>query len=135
DFDTVVSMVSGVKGIGLETCASLGLLSAEQAHRLKEAGLDYYNHNIDNTEEHYGNVITTRTFQDRLDTLETVRAAGLKVCCGGIVGLGEQTHDRAKMLLSLANMAKHPESVPINLLIRIPGTPYEGNDHVDPIDF
>ncbi len=135
DFDSVLAMVEGVKAMGLETCASLGLLTAEQAHQLKDAGLDYYNHNIDTSEEHYAEVITTRTFQDRLDTLETVRDAGIKVCCGGIVGLGEEKADRAKMLMSLANMAKHPESVPINLLIKIPGTPYEGNEGVDPFDF
>lgn len=135
DFDTVLAMVEGVKAMGLETCASLGLLTAEQAHRLKDAGLDYYNHNIDTSEEHYPEVITTRTFQDRLDTLETVRDAGIKVCCGGIVGLGEEKADRAKMLLSLANMARHPESVPINLLIKIPGTPFAGNTVVDSFDF
>jgi len=135
DFDTVVAMVEGVKAMGLETCASLGLLTAEQAHRLKDAGLDYYNHNIDTSEDHYGEIITTRTFQDRIDTLETVRHAGLKVCCGGIVGLGEEKADRAKMLRTLACMSPHPESVPINLLIRIPGTPFEGNDQVDNFEF
>lgn len=135
DFDTVLRMVEGVKSLGLETCASLGLLTGEQAHQLKEAGLDYYNHNIDTSEDHYEQVITTRSFQDRLDTLDHVREAGLKVCCGGIVGLGEERTDRAKMLLTLANMPKHPESVPINLLIRIPGTPLEETAQVDPFDF
>ena len=135
DFDTVLRMVEGVKSLGLETCASLGLLSGEQARQLKDAGLDYYNHNIDTSEEHYEQVVTTRSFQDRLDTLEHVRDAGLKVCCGGIVGLGEERVDRARMLLTLANMPKHPESVPINLLIKIPGTPLEENAQVDPFDF
>lgn len=135
DFDTVLRMVEGVKSLGLETCASLGLLSGEQARQLKEAGLDYYNHNIDTSEEHYEKVITTRGFQDRLETLDLVREAGLKVCCGGIVGLGEERADRAKMLLTLANMPSHPESVPINLLIRIPGTPLEEVAQVDPFDF
>lgn len=135
DFDTVLRMVEGVKSLGLETCASLGLLTGEQARQLKEAGLDYYNHNLDTSEEHYKEVISTRSYQDRLDTLEHVREAGLKVCCGGIVGLGEERADRAKMLLALANMPKHPESVPINLLIKIPGTPMEENAAVDPFDF
>lgn len=135
DFDTVLRMVEGVKSLGLETCASLGLLTGEQAHQLKDAGLDYYNHNIDTSEDHYEQVITTRSYQDRLDTLDHVREAGLKVCCGGIVGLGEERTDRAKMLMTLANMPKHPESVPINLLIKIPGTPLEENAQVDPFDF
>jgi biotin synthase len=135
DFDTVLRMVEGVKSLGLETCASLGLLTGEQARQLKDAGLDYYNHNIDTSEEHYHEVISTRSYQDRLDTLDHVRDAGLKVCCGGIVGLGEERADRAKMLLTLANMPKHPESVPINLLIKIPGTPLEENAAVDPFDF
>jgi biotin synthase len=135
DFDTVLKMVEGVKSLGLETCASLGLLNADQAHQLKGAGLDYYNHNIDTSPEHYGDIITTRTFEDRLGTLDHVREAGMKVCCGGIVGMGEKTDDRVKMLLALANMAKHPESVPINLLIKIPGTPLEGVEDTDPFDF
>jgi biotin synthase len=133
--DQVLRMIEGVKALGLETCASLGLLSAGQAHRLKGAGLDYYNHNIDTSSEYYQEIITTRSFEDRLQTLAHVREAGLKVCCGGIVGMGEKENDRARMLQSLANMFEHPESVPINLLIRIPGTPLEGVDETDPFDF
>jgi biotin synthase len=135
DFDTVLRMVEGVKALGLETCASLGKLTAEQAKQLKGAGLDYYNHNIDTSADHYAEIITTRTFEDRLDTLGHVRDAGLKVCSGGIVGMGEKIDDRAKMLQTLANMDKHPESVPINLLIRTPGTPLEDAEAVDPFDF
>jgi biotin synthase len=135
DFATVLRMVEGVKALGLETCASMGLLDSEQAHQLKAAGLDYYNHNIDTSPDHYQDIISTRTFEDRLETLDHVREAGLKVCCGGIVGMGEQTIDRAKMLQTLANMAQHPESVPINLLIKIPGTPLEDVEDTDPLDF
>ena len=135
DFDQVLRMVEGVKALGLETCASLGMLTGDQARRLKDAGLDYYNHNIDTSPEHYADIITTRTFDDRLDTLEQVRDAGLKVCCGGIVGMGEGTDDRARMLQTLANLPTHPESVPVNLLIRIPGTPLEGVADTDPFDF
>ncbi len=135
DFDQVLRMVEGVKALGLETCASLGLLNSEQAHQLKDAGLDYYNHNIDTSPEHYAEVITTRSFDDRLTTLDHVREAGMKVCCGGIVGMGEKQDDRARMLQSLANMARHPESVPINLLIKIPGTPLEGVEDTDSFDF
>ncbi len=135
DFDVVLRMVEGVKALGLETCATLGMLNAKQAEQLKSAGLDYYNHNIDTSPEHYGAIITTRTFDDRLETLDHVRDAGLKVCCGGIVGLGEATDDRAKMLQKLANMTRHPESVPINLLIKAPGTPLENAPDVDPFDF
>jgi biotin synthase len=135
DFDTVLRMIEGVKALGLQTCASLGMLNAEQARQLKGAGLDYYNHNIDTSPEHYKEIISTRTFGDRLETLDHVRDAGLKVCCGGIVGMGEKTDDRAKMLLTLANLPKHPESVPINLLIKIPGTPLEGVEDTDPFDF
>ena len=135
DFDTVLAMVEAVKAQGMETCASLGLLTDEQAHRLKDAGLDYYNHNIDTSEENYAEIISTRGFQDRMDTLARVRDAGMKICCGGIVGLGEGVDDRAKMLISLANMSVQPESVPINLLIRIPGTPLEDVPPTDPIDF
>ena len=134
-FDQVLRMIEGIKALGLETCASLGLLSAGQARKLKGAGLDYYNHNIDTSSEYYEEIITTRSFEDRLQTLDYVREAGLKVCCGGIVGMGEKEHDRARMLQSLANMFEHPESVPINLLIRIPGTPLEGVDETDPFDF
>ncbi len=135
DFDLVLRMVEGVKALGMETCASLGLLNAEQARQLKGAGLDYYNHNIDTSPEHYDEIITTRTFEDRLDTLAHVRDAGMKVCCGGIVGMGEKKDDRARMLQTLANLDKHPESVPINLLIKIPGTPLEGVEDTDPFDF
>jgi len=135
DFDQVLRMVEGVKALGLQTCASLGLLNAEQAHQLKDAGLDYYNHNIDTSPEHYPNVISTRSFDDRLDTLGHVREAGMKVCCGGIVGMGEKQDDRAEMLRTLANMAVHPESVPINLLIKIPGTPLDDVPDTDPFDF
>jgi biotin synthase len=135
DFDLVLRMVEGVKALGLETCASLGLLNAKQAEQLKGAGLDYYNHNIDTSPEKYGDIISTRTFDDRLETLDHVRDAGLKVCCGGIVGMGEQRIDRVRMLQTLANMPKHPESVPINLLIKVPGTPLEGVEDTDPFDF
>jgi biotin synthase len=124
-----------VRSLGMETCATLGMLTPAQAEELKTAGLDYYNHNIDTSPEFYGEIITTRTFQDRLDTLEAVREAGLKVCCGGIVGMGETTTDRAKMLITLANLPAHPESVPINQLVQVPGTPLHGKPGVDPFDF
>ncbi len=135
DLDQVCAMVSEVKKLGLETCVTLGLLKDDQALRLKEAGLDFYNHNIDTSEEFYNKIITTRTFQDRIDTLDQVRKAGLKVCCGGIIGMGEDNDDRIKMLVTLANLDEPPESVPINKLIRIPGTPLEGQKEVDPFDF
>ncbi len=135
DLDKVAAMVREVRALGLETCATLGMLSAEQARQLRDAGLDYYNHNIDTSPEFYGEIITTRAFQDRLDTLEAVRAAGLKVCCGGIVGMGETVRDRARMLQTLANLPQHPESVPINLLVRVPGTPLAGQPPIDPLDF
>lgn len=135
DFPTALAMIEAVRGLGLETCASFGLLSKEQARQLKAAGLDYYNHNIDTSEEHYAKVITTRTFQDRLDTLDHVRDAGMKVCSGGIVGLGEENSDRVKMLVTLANMPQQPDSVPINLLIPIPGTPLAEQERPDPFDF
>ena len=135
DFEVAVAMIEGVKSLGMETCATFGLLDKWQAQRLKEAGLDYYNHNIDTSPEHYGEVITTRTFQDRLDTLDVVRDVGLHVCSGGIVGLGESRTDRAKMLLTLANMPKHPDSVPINLLIPIAGTPLAEAERPDAFDF
>ncbi len=135
DLDQVCSMVSEVKKLGLETCVTLGLLREGQAERLKKAGLDFYNHNIDTSEEFYDKVITTRTFQDRIDTLDKVRGAGLKVCCGGILGMGETNDDRIKMLVTLASLAEPPESVPINKLIRIPGTPLAGQQDVDPFDF
>jgi len=135
DLNQVCSMVSEVKKLGLETCVTLGLLKDDQALRLKKAGLDFYNHNIDTSEEFYNKIITTRTFQDRIDTLDQVRKAGLKVCCGGIIGMGEDNDDRIKMLVTLANLEQPPESVPINKLIRIPGTPLEGQKEVDPFDF
>ncbi|MCZ2204438.1 biotin synthase BioB [Bartonella sp. A05] len=135
DLNQVCAMISEVKRLGLETCVTLGLLKDGQASRLKEAGLDFYNHNIDTSEDFYDKVITTRTFQDRIDTLDKVRSAGLKICCGGIIGMGEDNDDRIKMLVTLANLDEPPESVPINKLIRIPGTPLEGQEDVDPFDF
>ncbi len=123
--DKVIPMIQGVKAMGMETCVTLGMLTQEQAFTLKEAGLDYYNHNIDTSKENYSNVITTRNFQDRLDTLESVQNADIHVCSGGILGLGEAQTDRASMLRSLANLEKHPDSVPLNLLVPIPGTPFE----------
>lgn len=135
DLDKVCAMVEGVKGLGLETCVTLGMLDAAQARRLKSAGLDYYNHNIDTSPEFYGEIISTRTFGDRLDTLGHVRAAGLNVCCGGIVGMGEGREHRAGMLVALANMPKHPESVPINMLVQVEGTPLFGEDALDPLEF
>jgi biotin synthase len=128
-------IVEGVKSLGMETCATLGMLDSSQAQRLKDAGLDYYNHNIDTSPEFYGKIITTRTYQDRLDTLENVRNAGMNVCCGGIVGMGEDTTDRAEMLRQLANMPHHPESVPINLLVKVKGTGLDDVNEVDPFDF
>jgi biotin synthase len=135
DFGKVLRMVEGVKALGLESCATLGMLTADQAGALAEAGLDYYNHNIDTSEEHYKEIITTRTFEDRLETLANVRQAGMKVCCGGIVGMGESEDDRAAMLTTLATMDEHPESVPVNMLIRAPGTPLEGVKDTDPLEF
>ena len=123
--DKVIPMIQGVKAMGMETCVTLGMLTPKQASVLKEAGLDYYNHNIDTSKENYSNVITTRQFQDRLDTLEAVKEANINVCSGGILGMGETEADRASMLQSLANLEKHPDSVPINLLVPIPGTPFE----------
>ena len=135
ELDKVVKMVEGVKALGLESCATLGMLTAEQAQTLSDAGLDYYNHNIDTSEEYYKEIITTRTYADRLETLANVRQAGMKVCCGGIVGMGEGEDDRAAMLTTLATMNPHPESVPVNMLIRVPGTPLEGVKDTDPLDF
>ena len=140
DLDQVCAMIEGVRALGLESCATLGMLSAGQADRLRDAGLDYYNHNLDTSPEHYGQVITTRTYQDRLDTLSHVRDAGIHVCCGGIIGLGEGLEDRASLLATLACLPKHPESVPINLLVRVEGTRLGGGGSgaaapVDPIDF
>ncbi|MGH8181090.1 MAG: biotin synthase BioB [Steroidobacteraceae bacterium] len=131
----ISQMVREVSALGLETCATLGMLTAEQARELKDAGLDYYNHNLDTSPEFYGQIITTRTYQDRLDTLEAVRAADLKVCCGGILGMGESATDRATLLMTLANLPQHPESVPINQLVQVPGTPLAGTAPVDPLDF
>ncbi len=122
DMDAIVEMVSGVRAMGLETCMTLGMLTADQARRLAEAGLDYYNHNIDTSPENYGNVITTRTFQERLDTLSEVRAAGISVCCGGIVGMGETRSDRVGFIHALATLQQHPESVPVNALVPVKGT-------------
>jgi biotin synthase len=135
DLDAICAMVRGVKALGMETCMTLGMLTPSDAERLKGAGLDYYNHNIDTSERYYSEIISTRTFADRLDTLEHVRTAGIKVCCGGIVGMGEMTEDRVDMLVTLANLPEHPESVPINLLIPIPGTPLENGPALDPIAF
>jgi len=135
DLERVADMVSGVKDLGLETCVTLGMLEEHQAKRLKEAGLDYYNHNLDTSPEFYGEVISTRTYQDRLDTLSFVRDADINVCSGGIVGLGEDGRDRAGMLLGLANMPSHPQSVPINLLVKVEGTPLSENEDIDPLEF
>jgi biotin synthase len=135
DLEQVAAMVSEVKAMGLETCVTLGMLKQHQAQKLAEAGLDYYNHNIDTSPEHYGEIITTRTFEDRLETLGHVREAGMKVCCGGIVGMGESATDRAEMLRTLANLPQHPESVPINELVQVPGTPLDGAAPLDPFEF
>lgn len=134
DLERVAEMVAAVKGLGLETCATLGMLDAAQARRLKAAGLDYYNHNLDTSPEHYGAIITTRRYQDRLATLRHVREAGLRVCCGGIVGLGESVRDRVRMLLELAAFPEPPESVPINALVAVPGTPLADAPPVDAFD-
>lgn len=128
-------LIRQVSDLGLETCATLGMLSASQAQQLKDAGLDYYNHNLDTSERHYPQIISTRTFQDRLDTLQNVRSAGLKVCCGGIIGLGEELRDRVELLHTLATLPAHPESVPINQLVQVEGTPLTGTAAVDPLDF
>ena len=135
DLDQVCAMVEGVKALGLETCATLGMLTAPQARKLKAAGLDYYNHNLDTSPEFYGNVITTRTYADRLETLGHVRTAGIHVCCGGIVGMGETREDRVGMIAALANLPTHPESVPINLLVRVEGTPLARQAEFDPFEF
>ena len=135
DLDTVCDMVEGVKALGLETCATLGMLTEPQAQRLKSAGLDYYNHNLDTSPEFYGRIITTRVYQDRLDTLGHVRAAGMKLCCGGIVGMGESRADRAGMIAALASLPEHPESVPINLLVRVAGTPLAETQALDGLEF
>jgi biotin synthase len=135
DMPYVTAMVKGVKDMGLETCMTLGMLSSDQSAELAEAGLDYYNHNLDTSEEFYGEIITTRTYSDRLNTLSNVRDAGIKVCSGGIVGMGETVKDRAGLLIQLANMPQHPESVPINMLVKVEGTPFAEIDDLDSFDF
>jgi biotin synthase len=135
DLEVIAQMIREVRALGLESCATLGMLTKDQARALKSAGLDYYNHNLDTSAEFYGEIITTRTYQDRLDTLEAVRAAGLNVCCGGIIGMGETVTDRAQLLRTLANLPAHPESVPINQLVKVPGTPLADSAAVDPFDF
>jgi len=135
DMDAIVEIVGAVKALGLETCMTLGMLDREQADRLNAAGLDYYNHNIDTSERYYPSVVSTRTFADRLDTLEHVRQSGMKVCCGGILGMGESEADRVDMLVTLANLPEPPESVPINMLIPIPGTPLERSEPIAGIEF
>lgn len=135
DFPRVLEMVRVVRDLGLETCMTLGMLDAEQTDALAEAGLDYYNHNLDTSPEYYDKVITTRSYQDRLDTLERVRAAGMNVCSGGIVGMGESRDDRIGLLAQLANLPKHPESVPINMLVAVPGTPLQDVPRLEPLEF
>ncbi|EUD11057.1 biotin synthase BioB [Providencia alcalifaciens] len=135
DMPYLEMMVKEVKALGMETCMTLGMIDDSQAGRLADAGLDYYNHNLDTSPEYYGNIITTRTYQDRLDTLDNVRNAGIKVCSGGILGLGEKVSDRAALLVQLANLPKPPESVPINMLMKVEGTPMADNEDVDPFDF
>ncbi|MFP4080188.1 MAG: biotin synthase BioB [Ectothiorhodospira sp.] len=135
NLDKVIEMVRGVRELGLETCMTLGMLTGMQARRLKESGLDYYNHNLDTSPEYYGQVITTRTYQDRLETLAHVRDAGINVCSGGILGMGESRHDRASLLQQLANLPRHPESVPINNLVRVEGTPLAESQPIDPLEF
>ncbi|MDR2123225.1 MAG: biotin synthase BioB [Flavobacteriaceae bacterium] len=135
DMPYVIEMVKGVKALGLETCMTLGKLSKEQSEELAEAGLDYYNHNLDVSPEFYGKIITTRTYEDRLQTISLIREAGIKVCCGGILGLGETQKDRINLLVQLANLPIHPESVPINMLIKVKGTPLEQIKDLDPLEF
>ncbi len=135
DLEEVAGAVAGVKALGLETCATLGMLTGAQAQTLAEAGLDYYNHNLDTSPEFYGEIITTRSYQDRLDTLANVREAGLRVCCGGIVGMGESRTDRAGLIAALAGLPQPPESVPINMLVQVPGTPLHGREALDPLEF
>src|SRR5262249_11971907 len=135
DLDKVCEMVEGVRALGLETCATLGMLTSEQARRLKAAGLDYYNHNLDTSPEFYGEIISTRTYQERLDTLGHVRNAGIHVCCGGIVGIGQAREDRVGMIAALANLPVHPESVPINMLVKVEGTPLAGGGQLDSLEF
>jgi biotin synthase len=135
EMPTLMAMVKGVKDLGLESCITLGMLTADQARQLADAGLDYYNHNLDTSPEYYGEIITTRTYQDRLETLQNVRDAGVKVCCGGILGMGESDDDHVGLLHQLATLKPHPESVPINMLMRIQGSPLENAEPVDPFQF
>ena len=135
NLDRVIEMIGVVRDLGMETCVTLGMLTPEQTRRLKDAGLDYYNHNLDTSPEYYRDIITTRTYQDRLDTLENLRAEGINVCCGGIIGMGETELDRAGLLQQLANLPEHPQSVPINLLVQVENTPLYGTDELDPIEF
>ena len=135
DLEPIAAMIEGVRALGMETCATLGMLKPAQAERLKEAGLDFYNHNLDSAPEFYGDIISTREYQDRLDTLSAVRAAGINVCCGGIVGMGENASQRAGLIAQLANLDPAPESVPINLLVQVKGTPLHGQEELDPLDF
>ncbi|MFV9616362.1 MAG: biotin synthase BioB, partial [Gammaproteobacteria bacterium] len=135
NLEKVIDMITAVKDIGMETCVTLGMLTEKQSQRLKDAGLDYYNHNLDTSPEHYGDIITTRTYQDRLDTLEHVRAANINVCSGGILGLGEKRSDRVSLLQQLANLPQHPDSVPINMLVQVEGTPLHGVDELEPLEF
>lgn len=135
DMPKLTEIISGVKALGLETCATLGMLSDSQAAQLKDAGLDYYNHNLDSSEDFYSEIITTRTYQDRLDTLERVRNAGMNVCCGGIVGMGESADDRVAMLVTLATQPEHPQSVPVNLLVQVKGTPLQNTQPLDMLEF
>ena len=135
DMPAVLAMVEGVKALGLETCMTLGMLKPQQADALADAGLDYYNHNLDTSPEYYGEIITTRSYSDRLETLDNVRKAGMKVCSGGILGMGEQQKDRAGLLVQLANLPQHPDSVPINQLVKVAGTPLEQQGELDPLDF
>jgi len=135
ELDKILPMVEGVKALGLETCVTLGMLKAGQAERLRGAGLDYYNHNLDTSPEFYGQIITTRDYRDRLETLERVRGAGIRVCCGGIVGMGESQRDRAGLISQLSSLDPYPESVPINALVTVPGTPLESQEPMDPLEF
>lgn len=135
DIESVSRMIEEVKALGMETCVTLGMLTEDQSERLRAAGLDFYNHNLDTSEAYYSEIISTRTYQDRLDTLERVRRVGLKVCCGGILGMGEGLEDRAALLVQLANLDVHPESVPINLLVQVEGTPLSSMPQLDPLEF
>jgi biotin synthase len=135
NLDQVIRMIESVSDLGLETCVTLGMLTEHQTHRLRDAGLDYYNHNLDTSPEFYGQVISTRTYRDRLETLDRVQRAGIRVCSGGILGMGESRHDRASMLAQLANLPRHPESVPINMLVQVEGTPLFGTPKLDPFEF